>query len=90
MKTVAASILEATSDWFEDMIYYLIDKGLADDPDTLITELNRLLSFQHKQHSDFDGLVALYVVNNPKDEAYKFVVQLTSELRDHITEEVQS
>ena len=83
MSTLHASILEATSEWFEDMVQELIDEGVSDDPTTIIEELNKRLA---RQPSEFPqrGVhepVTLYVLDNPEDEAYKFVIDLACSTR---------
>ena len=77
-----ASILEATSEWFEDMIQQLIDNGVSDDPYEIVEQLNILLSSQpdtFPQRGVFEPVI-LQVVDTPGDEAFEFVIKLASDL----------
>ena len=88
--TDCASILEATSEWFEDMIQQLIDSGVSDDPYEIVMELNILLSSQphtFPQRGVFEPVI-LQVLDTPGDEAFEYVIKLASDLRQRSAIEV--
>lgn len=81
--TLHASIFEATSEWFEDMVRQLIDEGVSNGPTTIIEELNKCLA--HQPHTfpqrGVEEPVILQVLDTPEDEAYEFIIKLASDLR---------
>ena len=94
---IDASILEATSEWFEEMTTYLITErfGSAEiDNDRFVEELNKLLKFQpsntfikNREDVPIDIDTTMFVLQVPVDSTnnvYQHVAKLAAETQQQI------